>query len=391
MTPLMRLAWRYVAYHRGRTAVLALCIALVVVLPVAVELLVGVYRDQLEGRANATPMVVGAPGSPYDLLLHSIYFRGDAGRSLGMLEVINVREGGLALPVPIYLKDTAEGHPVVGTTGDYHRFRRLQVASGRLPLRLGEALLGSETASALGLSVGDRILSDSGNLYDISSTYPLKMQVVGVLAPSGSADDGAVFVDLKTTWVIRGIGHGHDELDTTSDPNLLISQEASHVIATSAVVEYTEITDENRDSFHFHAGPDGLPITAFIAEPIDERSGTILRSRLRAREDVQLLVPIEQLREMMSVVFQVKRFLDANGILVTVSTGLLLALIIALDLRVRRRQMETLMHIGAPRGTVGRLVALEMSMTISFGLLLAAAVVTIALVWLASGPVWLPQ
>lgn len=391
MSPLMRLAWRYVAYHRGRTSVLAVCIALVVVLPVAVELLVGIYRDQLERRANATPVVIGAPGSPYDLLLHSIYFRGDSSGTLSLADVEELRDGGLASPVPIYFKDSAEGYPVVGTDSEYYRFRGLEVALGHKPLRLGEALLGSDVAADLGLTVGDRILTDTSNLYDISSSYPLKMAVVGVLAPSGTPDDGVVFVDLGTTWVIRGIYHGHQKIDTTADPNLVINQQSSHIITTSAVVEHTEITDENRDDFHYHGGPDGKPISALIAVPNDIPSGTILRSRLRAREDVQLLVPIEQLREMMSVVFQVKRFLDANGILVTMSTALLLALIIALDLKVRRRQMETLTNIGAPRGTVGQLVALEMSMTIGFGLLLAAAVVAIALAWLASGPVWLPR
>ena len=39
------------------------------------------------------------------------------------------------------------------------------------------------------------------------------MQVVGVLEPSYTADDGAIFVDLKTAWVIQGLVHGHQDMD----------------------------------------------------------------------------------------------------------------------------------------------------------------------------------
>ena len=50
--------------------------------------------------------------------------------------------------------------------------------------------------------------------WDLAGDYPLKMKVVGILAASNSADDGAVFVDLKTQWVIEGFGHGHQDLES---------------------------------------------------------------------------------------------------------------------------------------------------------------------------------
>ena len=57
--------------------------------------------------------------------------------------------------------------------------------------RLGECVVGSEAAQVLGVEPGDHVLSSAGNAFDVAGSFPLKMKVVGVLAPTGTADDEA--------------------------------------------------------------------------------------------------------------------------------------------------------------------------------------------------------
>ena len=61
----------------------------------------------------------------------------------------------------------------------------------------------------LGLGPGDSLVSSPENFFDLAGVYPLKMEIVGVLETSDSPDDLAVFTDLKTNWIIMGLGHGH--------------------------------------------------------------------------------------------------------------------------------------------------------------------------------------
>ena len=56
---------------------------------------------------------------------------------------------------------------------------------------LGECVLGSEVAEILGTEVGGTVISSPESVFDLAGTYPLKMEVVGVLAPSFTADDEA--------------------------------------------------------------------------------------------------------------------------------------------------------------------------------------------------------
>ena len=68
----------------------------------------------------------------------------------------------------------------------------------------------AEVARELELRPGDSIISSPENAFDLAGVYPLKMKVTGILEKSHTSDDLAVFVDLKTAWVIQGLGHGHE-------------------------------------------------------------------------------------------------------------------------------------------------------------------------------------
>ena len=140
----------------------------------------------------------------------------------------------------------------------------------------------------------------------------------------------------------------------------------------SSIVQYYEITPENRGSFHFHGDPETFPITAVLVWPRNARARTLLKARYGVSKTAQILVPSVVIEELMGFLFQLKRFFDANVILVTIATGLFLALIVLLSLRIRERERQTLFHIGCSRFTTFRLQVTELCMLILAGVILAA-------------------
>ena len=77
MNGLVYLAWRYLAHNRIKTTILVLSIALIVFVPSGLRVLVGQSAEELTARADATPLLIGARGSPLELTLSSLYFEGD--------------------------------------------------------------------------------------------------------------------------------------------------------------------------------------------------------------------------------------------------------------------------------------------------------------------------
>ena len=63
-----------------------------------------------------------------------------------------------------------------------------------------------------------------------------------------------------------------------------------NITGSPKVYEYTEITEDNIEEFHFHGDPTATPITAVIAVPFDEKSGTILRGRYLGEEESHQIV-----------------------------------------------------------------------------------------------------
>lgn len=349
------LAWASVRHARWRTLLLVSALGLTASLPLTVRWLVGSYADGLTARAQATPLVLGAPGNRFDVVLAALWFRQVKIDALPFAEIERVHADGQAVAIPLHVQFSARGHPIVGTTPEYHAHRALQPTQGTLPLRIGEATVGSAVAQALALKVGDPLLTDQKDVYNLAATYPLRLRVKGVLAPTGGPDDSAVFVDLKTAWIIGGVGHGHRATTGRVD---------------SGEVQYQEITDANRASFHAHGDPGAHPVTAAIIVPRDAKARTLLKARTNVRGQAGMVAPVDVVDELLGVVVQVQRFLNANYAVIGVTALMFVGLIFGLSIRMRAGELAEYSILGAPRGFVGRLLIAEWVL-----LLLGAAVV----------------
>jgi putative ABC transport system permease protein len=374
------IAWKYINYYKARTATLIACVTLIVVLPLALEVLLEESEQQLLSRADTTPLLMGARGSALDLAMNSLYFDDEAPELISMSAADEIEASGLATAIPLYGRFQARGFPIVGTTLDYFDFRGLRIAQGRQLALLGECVIGAEVAERLGLAPGDSLLSSPETLFDLAGTYPLNMQVVGVLARSYTPDDLAVLVDLKTAWVVQGLVHGHEDLALTKDTSVIMKRSDSSVIANAKLVEYTEITPGNINSFHFHGAADDYPLTSVLVLPHDERSGTILRGRyLDAETRYQLVVPGDVIDGLLANIFRIKNVLDAVILLVGTATVLALILVFSLSLRLRQREIRTVFRIGGSRSTIARLLAAEIAIILLMsGLLCALAMAVVS-------------
>lgn len=380
MIPLVRLAWRHVAHHRGRALLLAVVAGLVALLPIAVQLVLSRIEAGLARRADATPLVVGAHGSRFDLVLAALYFRGTLARELAVRDCDRIAASGLARVVPLHLRHSARAHPLVGTTIDYARARGLALAAGSWPVMLGEVALGAGVARELDLVAGDRILSDAKNLYDLAAPLPLRMSVVGVLGATDGPDDWAVFCELGTAHLLDGDLHGHDDAAGAGSDQLLARGEGS-VALDGSVIPYLEVRPEHAARFHAHGDRGAFALSAILAWPHDAKSGTLLKGRFARDPVLELVVPKDVSRELLELVVRAKRVLDANLLLVGVAMILLLALVVALSWRVRAAEVATWLRMGIEPWRVRGLVALELAIPLGAGFAAAAGLAVAAVAW----------
>jgi len=197
-----------VKYLRGRavaSALTALSIALGVSLIVASVLLTRGIKDGFVEGTTDYSLVVGAKGSPTQLVL-SVVFRMDAATPNILMRTVRdlQHDARIEVAVPVALGDAYQGFRYVATSPAYFapfpwRRKTFALAAGRFvhddaPDRPSyEALVGSEAARRAGLRIGDRFYEG-----EEMAEYPLT--VVGILRPTRSADDHAIYFSLASFW-----------------------------------------------------------------------------------------------------------------------------------------------------------------------------------------------
>ena len=372
MKDIVFLAWNYLKYHWAKTLFLLLAISLVIFIPLAFDRLAEQGSEKLLRRAVSTPLLLGARGSATELCLSSLYFKSPKLEGIPFTKMKDLEAQELAQAIPLHLEYRVREQPIVGTTSAYFSFRSLDVAAGRSMALLGECVLGSKAAQKLNASVGSSVISSPAGAFDLAGSFPLKMTVVGILQPSQSPDDEAVFTDVKTTWVISGKAHGHQDVDENTADSLLLSRSEEVAIASPAVLSYTEITPENIGTFHFHGNPQDYLINAVIAVPRDKKSELMLRGRYEQGDrDVQLVLPEEVIEELVDTVISVRDLLLLAALSIGVATLLVTTLVFLLSIQLRKREIATMKSIGAAHGVVRGVLLAEILMVIGFSLLLA--------------------
>ena len=367
------LGWRYLRFHRFKSLVLLASVTLMMFLPATTRLLVADSATALTARAQSTPLLLGERGGDLELVLNALYFHAGQPPVLPHSALDEIQSTGLASGIPLYKRFQSRGAPIVGTSLDYFDFRNLQLASGRLMGLLGEAVIGANVAREQNIVVPGSLLSSPETVFDLAGVYPLKMNVVGILEHSGSPDDDAIFVDIRTTWVIQGLGHGHEDLNKGGSGSSVLSRRDGTITANAALKQFNEITPDNIRDFHFHGDTSGFPLSAVIVVPPDDKSSTLLRGRYQDSESGhQILVPGEVLDDLLETVFTVQNYVILGMMLLSLATVAVVTLVFLLSQQLRRGEFLTLKRMGASRGFVATLMVSEIGFILLGSLVLSA-------------------
>ena len=372
MSGALFLGWRYLAHHRFKSGILIASITLMLFLPAATRLLVQDSATALTARADVTPLILGARGSELELVLNTLYFHAKSPAEIENQSFVEARSTGLAELIPIHSRFHAQGAPIVGTSPDYFDFRGLKIANGRQMGLLGECIIGANVAARLKLEPGDSIISSPETVFDIAGVYPLKMTIAGVLDFAGTADDDAVFVDVRTSWIIQGLGHGHTDLAEPEAGAAVLNRRDNVVTANASLAQYAEITPENIAAFHFHGSDETFPLTSIIAVPPDQKNATLLLGRYQDNALLQLVMPGKVLDDLLETVFAVQNYVILGLAILSLATVAVITLVFLLSQQLRKGEFHTLLRIGASRGYVSVLIASEIGFVFLISTMLAA-------------------
>lgn len=197
------------AYLKDRALVTGFSVALIAlgVASLAVLLLVTTQLERRFSRdSEGIDLVVGAKGSPLQLILSSVYHVDTPTGNVPLASLKLLRgDPGVARAVPLALGDSFRGNRIVGTEAAFLEIHGAGLAAGRLFAKPGEVVVGSQAASSTGLSIGRKFTGTHGTADDGSAHDHSELVVVGVLKPTGTVTDRLILTPIESIWAMHGI------------------------------------------------------------------------------------------------------------------------------------------------------------------------------------------
>jgi putative ABC transport system permease protein len=239
----MNLATLSASYLRARplnTALSLLLLALGVGTIVLLVLVVGQLEERMYRDARGIDLVVGAKGSPMQLILSGIYHADAPTGNIPLAEAQALaKHRFIKRAIPLALGDGWKGYRIVGAGHEYPEHYGAKLAAGRLWEKPMEAVLGAEVAARTGVGVGATFVGSHGVTGQGEEHGAAPYAVVGVLGRTGSVLDRLVLTSIESVWQVHEEEHGPaDEaerkaLEEDREVTVLLVQYASPLAAAT--------------------------------------------------------------------------------------------------------------------------------------------------------------
>jgi putative ABC transport system permease protein len=286
--------------HRPLTSLLSWLLLAVGLGSIALLLLL---QNQMESKLTRSiegvDMVVGAKGSPLQLILSSVYHLDNPTGNIPYAPAQRwMRHPMVARAIPLAYGDSYRGHSIVGTDTSYLGLYQASTARGRAFEADFEMVAGSAVAQKTSLRIGQKINSAHGAHAEAEEHAEHPYTIVGILAPTGTSLDNLLICNVQSVWEM----HGHAEQAHEESAEKPSEHEAEHHHAEA---------EHAHEAEHHHEKPsadgpqepaaDGREITAILLK-FRNPMGQIQFPRLiNQQTNMQAAVPAIEVNRMFSL------------------------------------------------------------------------------------------
>ena len=327
-----KLSWRNITSNPLNTFLSLLLMTFGVGIISLLLLLNNQIKDQLNNNLRGIDMVVGAKGSPLQLILSSVYHVDNPTGNIPYLETLKLEKNPLVdLTVPLSYGDSYNGFRIVGTTKQYLKLYNTDLQEGKIWKNSMEVVVGSTVAKVNDLKLGDKFygthgLSDGGHIHDNFSYV-----VVGILKQSNSIIDNLVLTNLESVWQV----HDPQEHDCSSHDH------------------------HHHDHYHPYEITDQTMITAMLVKFKSPVGLIQLPRKINETTNLQAAVPTFEINRLTNLFGFGVQTINSIALIIIIVSGLSIFISLYNSLKRRRYELALIRVHGASRWQLVRLVILE--------------------------------
>jgi len=214
---ILRISYKNIIAKPLPTFLTVLRLTLSIGLLLGVKQLDKVFESQLHQSLNGVDMVVGAKGSPLQLVLSTVLHIDNPTGNIPYNEAKKIAENKyIQEAIPISIGDSYKGYKIIGTSVGFVDLHKTSIEKGVMFTNNYEVVIGNAVSENLNLNIGDTFYSSHGlieNAVESHDEHPLK--VVGILKPTQNVIDRLILTNLESIWHL----HEHEDENNSQDHN----------------------------------------------------------------------------------------------------------------------------------------------------------------------------
>ncbi len=380
---LWKIAWRSIQQRSLASLLTAISMALGVMLVVAVLVIYSVVHQAFHRGGEGYDLIVGpAKGSNLDLVFSSVFYVGQPITTLPYSVYLDLYENrteskSVRMAVPVCLGDTYQDKRVVGTTPamlndlTFYGNQKYEFADGKnfTEKNFFDSVAGAAAAKQTGLKVGDKF-RPTHEVGEKSDDKHGAFTVVGILKPTGTPNDNALFVNIEGFYRVGGhagkVGRALLENKPEAKPGdktEKLSEPESHAKPDAKSEEHHDEHDEHDEVI----SEKQRQVSAVLVCTYQESQTRALAAEINKRKDAQAAIPSEEIFRLFEVIIgNIEVVLLVFAVMIVLVAGIGIMVSIYNSMNDRRHEIAIMRALGARRSTVMMVILLE-SILLSLG------------------------
>ena len=286
-------------------------------------------------------MVVGAKGSPLQLILASIYQIDSPTGNISMEEANRLTRSPLVKStIPLSMGDSYQGFRIVGSNERYLAHFQAEFETGKVFSKAMEIIVGSRVAKNLGLKVGDAFSSQHGFDKEGEAHKEKQFKVVGVLKTTNSVLDALMITPLESVWAVHD-EHHEEEAGKGANALKLLEEEQPQA-----------------DEEHHHE-EDSKEITSLLVKFRNPAMGMMMARSINQNSTLQTATPAIEINRLFALLGVGVDALKWIALVIIIVSGLSVFVSLYNSLKERKYEMALMLSMGASRTKLFLLLLLE--------------------------------
>ena len=218
-----RIAWKNIWFKPLNTFLSIILLTASVAIITLLILLEEQFEKQFDSNIDNIDLVLGAQGSPLQLILSAVYQVDAPTGNIDYTEAKTwMKHRFVQTAIPLAFGDNYRGFRIVGTTPDYLTVYGKGIKEGRAFAKNFEVVIGSAIAVKMNLKIGDKFFGSHGDAAEGELHEDHAYVVTGIAAPTGKVADNLILCNIPSVWAMHdaeandiseGEGHSHEHQD----------------------------------------------------------------------------------------------------------------------------------------------------------------------------------